>query len=221
MAAIDTKAWEPILEAVLERVCPAEDEGSLRWAVIGSVATALQGCRVEPRDIDFLARQPDEVFRFAACMAVYAPPVCPLPPGDPMWVASAERSVDVSTDAYGFRWHFARWIVDGVKVEVAHISPPPRFRTSADGAGIWEGGAEIWPHVVWTPFEGRTIPVVPLEIQLATNLSRGLENRVSEIVAVFRRRGYDRGLLDRALRVETRARVDALLAEPPLTGPRG
>jgi hypothetical protein len=48
-------------------------------------------------------------------------------------------------------------------------------------------------------FAGQPIPVVPLEIQLETNLSRGLEERSAEILAVLRRSGYDRRLIEKAL----------------------
>ena len=41
--------------------------------------------------------------------------------------------------------------------------------------------------------------VVPLEIQLETNLNRGLENRVDEIIAVFQKSGYDRTLVQKSL----------------------
>ena len=43
------------------------------------------------------------------------------------------------------------------------------------------------------------MPVAPLEIQLGTCLSRGLEDRVAAIIAVFREGGYDRKLLEMAL----------------------
>jgi len=49
-------------------------------------------------------------------------------------------------------------------------------------------------------FDKYIIPVVPLEIQLETNMSRGLTERVEEIVRVFREKGYDQQLLSIALK---------------------
>ena len=102
-------------------------------------------------------------------------------------------------DDYGFVWHFGRWMMDGVKVEMAHIAPPGGMPMSADGAGIWEAGPEIWPHIRRVPFGGHRVPVAPLEIQLGTCISRGLEDRVAAIIAVFQEGGYDRKLLETAL----------------------
>jgi hypothetical protein len=59
-------------------------------------------------------------------------------------------------------------------------------------------------------YGGHPLPVVPLEIQLETNLNRGLEERSVEIVAVLRQRGYDSRLLQRALSREHLETFEAL-----------
>ena len=107
-------------------------------------------------------------------------------------------------------WHFGRWLVAGLKVEIAHIRAPEGFPTSKDGAGIWEAGPEIWPHLRRMPFAGHEVPVAPLEIQLETSLGRGLEERVAAITAVLRNQGYERELLERALHRERRTAIGAL-----------
>jgi len=192
--------WRPVLEQVLEIIyAPLEQ---VRWAVIGSVASALQGCQISPNDVDVLAFNPQIVYRFAELMAGYAPPTCEYPLGDIKWRSSEALPVSAGPDEYGFTWHFARWFVDDFRVEVAHIVAPEGVPTSNDGAGIWEAGPEIWPFIRTLPFASYQLPVVPLEIQLETNLSRGLENRVDEIVAVFQKSGYDRALVQKSLSKE-------------------
>jgi hypothetical protein len=85
---------------------------------------------------------------------------------------------------------------------------------SADGAGIWEAGPEIWPHIRKVPFAGRLVPVVPLEIQIQTSFGRGLEERTAEMVAVLQQSSYDRELLQKALKREYLDAFDVLMDGP-------
>ena len=205
-------SWELCLNTVLASAQPVFTGDELRCAVIGSVATALQGCRVTPRDIDLLAIEPGVAFRFADLMSAHAPEQCPHTSDHADWLSSAETPLSIGPDDYGFAWHFGRWLVEGVKVEIAHIVAPEGFPTSADGAGIWEAGPEIWPYVRRVSFGEHRVAVVPLEIQLGTNLSRGLEERTTEIVSVLKKKGYDRELVRRALSGEHLQAFEALVA---------
>jgi hypothetical protein len=195
--------YELALKGVLEAVYDDLRREGIRWAVIGSVATALQGCQVVPHDIDILAINPEGVVHFAKLLSAYAPANYENARGnvfqDPNWRLSEEMPVYSGSDQYGFLWHFARWFVANYDVQVAHIAAPEGHPISADGAGIWEVGPGIWPHLRKFSFMGYHVPVVPLEIQLETNLNRGLENRVDEIVAFFPKKGHDRGLMQRSL----------------------
>ncbi len=195
-------SWQSALEHVLQITYAFLERDEIRWAIIGSVASALHGCQISPNDIDFLAVKPEGVYRFVELMSAYALPRCEYPPGDDNWHSSEELPVTSGPDPYGFTWHFARWYVDSFKVEIAHIVAPEGYPTSSDGAGIWEAGREIWPHIRNVPFAGYWVPVVPLEIQLETNLGRGLENRVNEIIAIFQENGYDRALIQNSLTSE-------------------
>lgn len=206
-------SWQLVLDAILGITRPLFACGESQCAVIGSVASALQGCQVSPRDIDILAIKAEVVYRFAERMSVYTPAQCEHPPGHDKWLSSEEMLLSVGPDDYGFVWHFGRWEVDGVKVEIAHIVAPGGFPTSQDDAGIWEAGPEIWSHIRQVPFAGHHVPVVPLEIQLETNLSRGLEKRTAEIVAVLQQKGYDRGLIQKALNREHLKTFEALVEE--------
>jgi hypothetical protein len=204
-------SWERALDTVL-RVAPTLFGGEeRRCAVIGSVASALQGCQVSPRDLDLLAIRPEEVTRFAELMWAYAPKHVAHPTDHADWLSSQETPLSIGPDDYGFVWHFGRWLVDGLKVEMAHIAPPEGFPTSVDRAGIWEAGPEIWPHIRMVSFGGRRVPVVPLEIQMETSLSRGLEDRVAAIIAVLREGGYDRDLVEMALNGEHMEAFESLM----------
>ena len=198
-------SWEPVLELVLEIVYDSLEHDQVRWTIVGSVASALQGCQLAPNDVDFLAMNPEGVYRFAELMSLYTPPRCDYPPGDDNWHSSEELLVippPDHPDPHEYMWHFARWYVDGFKTEIAHIAPPVGQPTSSDGAGIWEAGPEVWPYVRYIQFAGYQVPAVPLEIQLETNLSRGLENRVDEIIAVLQENGYDCALIQKSLTSE-------------------
>ncbi len=195
-------SWQHALDTVLGLARPLFAGDEPQCAVIGSVASALQGCLVSPRDIDLLAVQPEAVHRFARLMSALAPARCEHPPGHARWLSSEEAPLSVGPDEVGFVWHFGRWEVEGVTVEMAHILAPEGFPTSGDGAGIWEAGPEIWPHIRQVPFAGDLVPVVPLEIQLQTALSRDLGERAAEIVSVLHKDGYDLELLWRALTAE-------------------
>src|SRR6185436_10882364 len=166
-------SWQTAREIVLQNVYAPLEAEQLRWAVIGSVASTLQGCRFEPGDIDLLTSEPNTVLRLAELMRPYAPPRSPSPPGVEDWLSSQEMPVSIGPDPGGSVWHFTRWLIDGAKVEAAHIRPPEGFSPSQPGAGIWEAGPELWPHIQSAAFAGRTFPVAPLEIQLQTNRARG------------------------------------------------
>jgi hypothetical protein len=55
------------------------------------------------------------------------------------------------------------------------------------------------------------VPVVPLEIQLQTNLQRGLDERVADIVGVLRRDGYDAALIGQSLSTAHRAAFRSMM----------
>jgi len=166
---MNPKSWQSVLEEVLALAAPALQSAETRWAVVGSVATALQGCQIAPNDIDILTLKPEGVQHFAKLMAAYTPQNAPPPENHTEWHSSLAEPVSAGPDDYGYYWYFARWIIAGVKVEVAHIiGPPITLPTSQTGAGMWEAGPEIWAHIREVNFRGYLTPVVPLEIQLQT-----------------------------------------------------
>lgn len=214
-------SWQSVLEVVVGAVqplfaCPPTQDGDEpQCAIIGSVASALQGCRVAPRDIDLLAVEPEAAHRFAGLMSAHTPAHSEHPTDHAQWLSSTETPLSIGPDEWGFFWHFGRWKVAGIEVEVAHIVAPEGFPTSEDSAGIWEAGPEIWPYVRCVPFAGTLVPVVPLEIQLQTSFARGMEERTAAILAVLRQTGYDSDLIQKALSSERLGRLEEMMQADP------
>ena len=104
-------SWELALNTILGLARSRFESDSPECAVIGSVAKALQGCQVVPRDIDLLAIEPRDVYRFALWMAAHTPAQCEHPVGHDLWLSSVEMPVSAVPDDYGFFWHFSRWLV--------------------------------------------------------------------------------------------------------------
>ncbi len=204
--------WQEALRTVLELASETVEREGLSWAVVGSTATALQGCRVAPHDLDLLTQEPGSVFRFADLLAPFAA----AESTDSFFLSTAAVPVSVGPMG-GMDWHFGRWQIAGLSVEVAHIAPPQGW-SPPPAEGAWECGPAVWPYVRRAAFEGYSVPVAPLEVQVETNLARGrtesgedLSLRVAEIARVFRENGYDRALLEWALHPTRLARFDAIL----------
>lgn len=213
--------WQAALERLLVEINQPLQSSQTGWVIAGSVATAIQGCTLIPGDIDILTQTASGVFRVADLLAKYAPDHCPFAPGTEGWHSSHAMPVtDPSLGLSEYKWHFGRWYVEGFKVEVAHISPPVVAKTEKPtytseerrGEGIWENGPEIWQYVKWVAFAGYTVPVIPLEIQLETNLKRGYKARITEIIRVFSEQGYERALVRRSLSKDHLDEFEQLMA---------
>lgn len=204
--------WQDTLRIVLEHAYDSLEKKHTAWTVVGSTATALQGCQVQPHDLDLLTRYSQSVFDFAERLAPFAATESTgsfflSTPDVPVFVGPMGNT----------EWHFGRWMIGGIFVEVAHIAPPEGW-TNSPGDGIWECGPAIWPHICQVCFEQYSIPVVPLEIQVETNLARertehgeNLLDRVQEITRIFHRNGYDRMLLEQVLGTAHLARFDEIM----------
>ena len=81
------------LEAILATAQPLFASDPPRCTIIGSVASALQGCAVCPRDVDILAADSGVVVEAAEWMSAHTPEVTIHPPGHAGWLSSAELPV--------------------------------------------------------------------------------------------------------------------------------
>jgi hypothetical protein len=211
-------SWQSALTKTLEATYDRAQSEGLEWAVVGSAATALQGCRICPHDIDIITRIPEHVFRFAAFMRPFAAAECAAEsPENGPWCSTQDKPVYVGS-YWGLDWHFARWEIDDTNVEIVHIVAPGGHQGFRNTNGVWECDPTVWPHVKTVAFAGRAVPVVPLEVQLETTMTRGytfsgesLEGRAIEMVRVLREEGCDRSLLEWAMRDEHIARFDEMV----------
>ncbi|MDO3411530.1 hypothetical protein QWJ34_17325 [Saccharibacillus sp. CPCC 101409] len=184
------------IEAAVLSAAGALQTSGLPYLFVGSVSTWIQGCEIVPNDVDLLMREAADVRR---ALRVLNP--------------DTDEGVRFFEDAAGIRWTFARGRSHGAKIEIAHIEPPEEDE-SGGSEGIWENGPSIWAYKKTHPFAGLALPVVPLEIQLATCLNRGLEQRADAVIRVLKRGGCDWSLLRRAIPGARYAQVAAQIEKP-------
>jgi hypothetical protein len=169
--------------------------------VVGSAASALQGAPIEPGDIDFLGSGPDAMERLAEAMTPFAPEGdAPGAPGTDGWHSTRNLTLlRPGPDAVGEAWHFGRWHLKGCKVEAAYIRPAQPVTTLVEVYG-----EPLWAAKRTFEWRGRQVPVVPLEVQLATMLIRAKHDerfvgRAKAAARTLIERGHDREMLRRAL----------------------
>lgn len=182
-----TKSWERALATFIESV------GShLRWMLIGSAATAVHGVAITPGDVDILIHPdtPDTLMRseldeldgFAASS---------VPSGELATFASIHDHPLLGTSDGS--WLFGRWTIHGCQVEVARIREP------VEAGLLFETlGRAVWEFREVLDWHGQPIPVVPLEVQLAAIVSRGLDQRARAARARLAEIGCREDLLHRA-----------------------
>lgn len=192
-------AWSDALEGVVERLA----EVDLEWMLVGSAATALRGAAVEPGDLDLLARTPAGVHSAAAVLPSGREISATKDPGE--WFSSAAEPVLTFGDTV--RWTVGRWMMAGTKVELAHIDHP-----DASDLLIETFGGLIWRERSVLEWRGMLVPLVPLEVQLATMIVREQLERLQTALAAVDSRTIDVARLRRAL--SDRRELDSTLRVP-------
>src|SRR5687767_10979519 len=110
--------WIAVLATVAEQL----NESHIEWMLVGSAATALRGAAIVPGDIDIAVLEAADVARAATVLPTpNGPLVGSHDPAD--WVSTAAEPT-LRFEHAGERWTFGKWMIDGVKVEVAHIDAP-------------------------------------------------------------------------------------------------
>lgn len=163
----------------------------VRWMLVGSAATRLHGVDVDPGDVDVLVhpQTPDDaLLRLASALSDHAVDG-PASQSLEHFMSSRDQSLLASG-----AWLLGRWMIDGHKLEVARIREPidPTTLLETHGLAIWS----LREVVEW---RGWSVPVVPLEVQLATVVLRGQADREKSVRAALTERGYDRELRERAM----------------------
>ena len=161
--------------------------------LVGSAATRVQGVAVNPGDVDALVHpdtSDDDLYAVAASLAPFAA-ADPVSQDPDHFRSTVDQPLVATADG---TWLFGRWIVEGCRLEVA------RIRTDLDPATVLETmGTAVWATCRTVRWHGRALPVVPLEVQLATILSRGLDERARAVRARFEVSRPDEVLLARAM----------------------
>lgn len=161
------------------------------WMLVGSTATRVHGAYVEPADVDILVHPDtpeDAVHRLVDDLSSYAVDG-PASQDLEDFLSTHDQPMLASGD-----WLFGRWMVGGCKVEVA------RIRASTDPLSLIETqGLLVWTLREVVEWRGRSLPVVPLEVQVATIVLRGQTARERAARNALKERGFNQELLDRAM----------------------
>jgi hypothetical protein len=165
----------------------------IEWMLLGSAATALRGAAIVPGDIDIAVLAADDVTRAATVLPTPDAPELVEPDEPSAWISTAAEPTLQFGDARE-RWTFGRWIIDGVKVELAHIDAPT----------VAELMIETRAPLVWHEREtlnchGQPVPTVPIEVQLATMIARQQDARIDATIATIDRTPLNVPLLRRAI----------------------
>ncbi|TXT54231.1 MAG: hypothetical protein BAJATHORv1_80038 [Candidatus Thorarchaeota archaeon] len=198
---------ENILKLFLDKTYSQSQERNFEYLVCGSMSTYLQGCDIQPNDVDILVKDAEGVSFFAELMSEYAVQKTPSDSVDD-WLSTVDKPVFTIISEDGKeQWYMARWMIDGMKFEIAHLVSEESLRRTREKSCIWENGPDMYPHIKKIDFHGYQLGVIPLEIQLSTNMFRSIEERVSEILKILKKEGYDNELLKRALTAEQYASI--------------
>ena len=161
--------------------------------LVGSTATRLQGVAIDPGDVDVLIHPDTSDSDMTAIAAEFTRHANETTVSDdPDRFLSTQYQPLIATPDGA--WLFGRWMVDGCKLEIARIrvETEPGALLETMGTGVWS----VRRQVSW---RGVVVPVVPLEVQLATSVSRGLTQRADAVRKYLLDYGVDQALLEKAL----------------------
>lgn len=202
-------SWNEALRTFCELYSTADLK--CNWIVVGSVGSVLQGAEMTPNDLDIYVKDIDDVIQIAALLEPYSMGTkSELSYFDADWLSSLDEPYFTQSFPSGFTWTKGKWKIHDFSIEVVQISNSAGIPDSTTGDGIWEGGRYIWEHAKLIDFEKHTIPVVPLEIQLESNLRRDRQDRVEAILEALRANGYDKELMRQAISNKHRERLITL-----------
>ncbi|QBD81109.1 hypothetical protein EPA93_36115 [Ktedonosporobacter rubrisoli] len=149
--------WEQTLEDLVQRLTSY----NLRWWLIGSAALAVRGIAISPGDLDLAT---DEAGALQFGEILFDALVGPL------------------EDAQGW---ISKWF--GRAFLHSRVEWAGGIREDADEQGVTEYGPAAASRLETILWRGYQILVPPLDIQLAVNERRGLQERTSQIELAFSR----------------------------------
>ncbi|MEV5895496.1 hypothetical protein [Nonomuraea fuscirosea] len=152
--------------------------GAPPYRVGGTSAALLQGVHLPAGDIDLLVSRRDDVDTFAKALSSHP---CLHPPA---WIPASSQ-------------YFTRYEVHGVQVEISTVEQ----ETDSDAMECIGSGP--WHHHVMVPCGPHQVPVIRLELRLATELLRNRPDRYEPLLNHLSTHGFDPDLLHRALTART------------------
>ncbi|GAA3429727.1 hypothetical protein GCM10018953_69110 [Streptosporangium nondiastaticum] len=144
------------------------------YRVGGTGAALLQGVRLPAGDIDLLVARREDVDTFATALSSFP---CLHPAA---WLPADSQ-------------YFARYEIDGVKMEISTVE------RQVDSDGLECAGPGPWRHCVMVTCGSHRVPVVRLELRLATELLRDRPDRYEPLLDHMGAHGFDPGLLRTAM----------------------
>jgi hypothetical protein len=192
--------WLNALHELAARLEPTD----VRWMLVGSAATALRVAAIEPGDLDIAVATSDGVRAAAKVLPSRADQSAS---SDELWFSSLSEPTTTFTSDPDARWTFGRWLLAGIKVELAHIDggAPPDLLRETSGTPVWDERTQV-------SLDGVRIPIVPIEVQLATMIFREQDDRLQTTLSALNPASIDLALLRRAV-------ADRQEGEPPLRVP--
>ncbi|MCL4455471.1 MAG: hypothetical protein M1157_07540 [Deinococcus sp.] len=134
------------------------EQSGTNWVLTGSLAFAMQGLPLSPRDID-IQTDKEGAYRFGELFAEYVRhPVGPDRAGERI------------------RSHLGDFVINGVQVQVMGAL---QKRTSAHRE--WEPPTDIGRHKCYVEFEGMKVPVLSLSYEAEAYRKMGREERADLI----------------------------------------
>ncbi len=186
----------------LAAVAEAFNEDQLDWMLLGSAATALRGAALEPGDVDIAISSAADVSRAATLLPT--PDSRDTSDQASGWISTTAEPTLALGDA-GERWTFGRWFIHGVKVELAYIEAP-----AVSGLLLETRGPRAWAERDVLSCHGQVVPTVPIEVQVATMIARGQDDRVRATLDAIDVSHFNIDRLRRAIS-DKRAEVSDLL----------
>jgi hypothetical protein len=152
--------------------------GAPPYRVGGTSAALLQGVHLPVGDIDLLVSRRADVDTFAKALSSHP---CLHPPA---WIPASSQ-------------YFTRYEVHGVQVEISTVEQ----ETDSDAMECI--GTGPWHHHVLVACGPHQVPVVRLELRLATELLRNRPDRYEPLLHHLSTHGYNAALLHKALTAHT------------------
>ncbi|MGV9772222.1 hypothetical protein [Streptosporangium sp. NPDC003464] len=149
-------------------------DADLDYRVGGTSAALLQGVHLPAGDIDVLMARREDMDTFATALSTFP---CLYPAS---WISEAMQ-------------YFARYEINGVKIEISTVE------RQVDSDGMECVGPGPWRHYAVVTCGSHRVPVVRLELRLATEVLRDRPDRYEPLLDHMGIHGFDSDLLQTAM----------------------